>query len=287
MHAKRRRPRISLPKSWPRHVKSAVLHVISLAHFAIVRARGRAEGSGGSQDRFSAENERLNEEFALLREEMRIKDFRMTQIPPQNRPRYRPQERMSILELRAARGWSIKQTADIFLITQATVSSWMRRLDEKGPDSLLQLSEPVNKFPDFVRYLVRRLKTLCPAMEKVRIADTLCRAGLHLGATTVGRILKEEHRPSPDGEAQPSAQVVGANRPGHVWHVDLTTIHTSAGFWAAWLPFSLPQQWLPRSLFAASYAHHGIQGPAYVSSCSKSFGPHDRRGRDRTEIPYQ
>ncbi len=57
MHAKRRRPRISLPKSWPRHVKSAVLHVISLAHYAIVRARGRAEGSAGSQDRFSAENE--------------------------------------------------------------------------------------------------------------------------------------------------------------------------------------------------------------------------------------
>ncbi len=104
MHAKRRHPRISLPKSWPRHVKSAVLHVISLAHFAIVHARGRAEGSGGSQDRFWSENERLNEEYALLREEMRIKDFRMMQIPPQNRPRYRPQERMAILELRAARG---------------------------------------------------------------------------------------------------------------------------------------------------------------------------------------
>ncbi len=79
----------------------------------------------------------------------------------------------------------------------------MRRLDEKGPDALLQLSEPVNKFPDFIRYLVQRLKILCPAMGKVRIAETLCRAGLHLGATTVGRILKEEHRPSPGGEAQP------------------------------------------------------------------------------------
>ena len=243
MHAKRRRPRISLPKSWPRHVKSAVLHVISLAHYAIVRARGRAESSAGSQERFSAENERLSEECALLREEMRIKDLRMARIPPQKRPRYRPQERMAILELRAARGWSIKQTADIILITQATVSSWMRRIDEKGPDALLQLSEPVNKFPDFVRYLVQRLKTLCPSMGKVRIAETLCRAGLHLGPTTVGRILKEDHRLSPDGEAQPSSQVVAAKRPGHIWHVDLTIVPTSAGFWASWLPFSLPQQW--------------------------------------------
>ncbi len=66
MHAKRRRPRISFPKSWPHNVKSAVLHVISLAHYAIVRARGWAEGSGGSRERFSAENERLSEECALL-----------------------------------------------------------------------------------------------------------------------------------------------------------------------------------------------------------------------------
>jgi transposase InsO family protein len=38
-------------------------------------------------------------------------------------------------------------------------------------------------------------------------------------------------------------QVVAAKRPDHIWHVDLTTIPTSAGFWVSWLPFSLPQQW--------------------------------------------
>jgi hypothetical protein len=36
-----------------------------------------------------------------------------------------------------------------------------------------------------------RLKTLCPTLGKVKIAQILARAGLHLGATTVGRILKE------------------------------------------------------------------------------------------------
>ena len=107
----------------------------------------------------------------------------------------------------------------------------------------MQLSGPVNKFPDFVRYLVHRLKTLCPSMGKVRIAETLYRAGLHLGPTTVGRILKEEHRLSPDGEAASSSQAIVAKRPDHVWHVDLTTVPISAGFWASWLPFSLPQQW--------------------------------------------
>ena len=38
------RPRIPLPKNWPNHVKSAVLHTISLAHFSIVHARGMAAG---------------------------------------------------------------------------------------------------------------------------------------------------------------------------------------------------------------------------------------------------
>ncbi|MDA1053817.1 MAG: helix-turn-helix domain-containing protein [Planctomycetota bacterium] len=102
---------------------------------------------------------------------------------------------MAILELKAARGWSLRQTAEKFLVTPATIASWMNRLDEQD-DTLVQLREPVNKFPDLVRDAVRRLKTVCPTMGKVKIAEKLCRAGLHLGKTTVGRILKE--RPATD-----------------------------------------------------------------------------------------
>ena len=65
----------------------------------------------------------------------------------------------------------------------------MKRIDENGPDALLQLREPGNKFPDFVRYIVQRLKTLSPSMGKLKIAETLCRARPHLGITTVGRIV--------------------------------------------------------------------------------------------------
>ena len=118
----------------------------------------------------------------------------------------------------------------------------MKRIDEQGPDALLQLHEPANKFPDFVRYTVQRLKTLSPSMGKVKIAETLCRAGLHLGVTTVGRILKEDPQTAP-GDVAPSIRVVTAKRPNHVWHVDLTAVPTSLGFWAPWLPFALPQCW--------------------------------------------
>jgi len=153
-------PHIALPKGWQGCVKSAVVHVISLAHYAIVYARAWAADSINARVRLAAENDRLHEECALLREELHIKDVRIVQIAPQRRPHYGPCERMAILELRAARGWSLKQTADTFFLTSSTIASWIKRIDEKGPDALLQLREPVNKFPDFVRYIVQRLKTL-------------------------------------------------------------------------------------------------------------------------------
>ena len=166
----------------------------------------------------------------------------MAQIAPQRRPHYGPYERMAILKLRAARGWSLKQTADTFFLTSATVTSWIKRIDDQGTNALLQLRELINKFPDYVRYIVQRLETPSPGMGKVKIAETLCRAGLHLGVTTVGRILQEEPQSSP-GDAAPSSRVVTAKRPYHVWHVDPTAVSTSMGFWAPWLPFALPQRW--------------------------------------------
>ena len=63
----------------------------------------------------------------------------MGQISPHRRPHYPPTERMAILELRAARGWSLQQTADTFRLTAPTVASWMKRVDEEGPDALVQL----------------------------------------------------------------------------------------------------------------------------------------------------
>jgi len=193
--------------------------------------------------RLKAENDRLLQENASLREEMRIKDVRMAQISPHRQPHYPPTERMAILELRAARGWSLQQTADMFLLTAPTVASWMKRVDEEGPDALVQLREPVNKFPDFVRYAVQRLRTLCPSMGKVKIAQTLCRAGLHLEATTVGRIVKEPPPSMPQDSKPTASTVVTAKEPDHVWHVDLTAVPIGAGLWTSWLPFALPQSW--------------------------------------------
>jgi transcriptional regulator with XRE-family HTH domain len=97
----------------------------------------------------------------------------MSRIPAGQRPHYLPTERLAILELRAARGWSLAQTAAVFQVTTATVASWTNRLDEQGPAALLRMQQPVNKFPDFIRYIVQRLQTLCPRLGKVKIAQVL------------------------------------------------------------------------------------------------------------------
>ena len=74
------RPTIPLPKQWPSQVRSGVLHAISLAHFTLTFTRSWAANSFNARIRLKQDNDRLRQELALLREEMRIKDSRMLRI---------------------------------------------------------------------------------------------------------------------------------------------------------------------------------------------------------------
>ena len=109
-----------------------------------------------------------------------------------------------------------------------------------------QIPDPVNKVPEYVRTIVKKLKVLCPTLGKRKIADILAMAGLHLAATSVWRFIKEPPLPQkPDLMAigtQPTGRVVTSKYPNHVWHVDMTVIPTS-GFRAPWWPFCLAQVW--------------------------------------------
>jgi helix-turn-helix protein len=98
----------TLPRGWPRRIRSAAVHATSLAGFALTTALGR-----------------------------------MQHIEAQKRPHYPPTGRLAILELRAARNRSLAQAARIFLVTPATIASWTAHLDEEGPQALVRLPEPV------------------------------------------------------------------------------------------------------------------------------------------------
>jgi putative transposase len=234
---------LPLPRGWPRRIRSAVVQVISLAGASLAATRGWASDSMNASLRRRAEANRLQQEVRLLREEIRIKDVRMQHLDAQKRPHYPPTERLAILELRAVQSWSLAQTARAFLVTPLTIASWMARLDEGGPDALVRLPEPVNRFPEFVGYLVRRLKVLCPTMGRVRIARVLARAGLHLGPTTVRRMLRAPRPPAPSAVEETAPRIITARKPNDLWHVDLTTVPTALGFWTSWIPFALPQVW--------------------------------------------
>ena len=102
---------IRLPRQWREHVKSGILHAISLASVALTVARSRAT----SRKRLPAELEQAKTELALLREELSIKDGRWERSRSRRRPHYTPIQRMRILQLRAARGWRLERTARVFL----------------------------------------------------------------------------------------------------------------------------------------------------------------------------
>ena len=173
---------VPLPKRWPKVVRAGVLHAVALAQAALLLARGAVADRRDARMRLAAKLDAALEEIALIREELRIKDARPARLEPRRRPYYPPVERLAILALRAARGWSLAETARRFLVEPNTIASWMARLDEQGEDALVQTSTPVNRFPDFVAQIVKHLKTVCPAMGKKRIAQVLARAGLHLAS---------------------------------------------------------------------------------------------------------
>ena len=280
---------VPLPKSWPKHAKAATLHIISLTHFVLTHVRGFAVNSPIHRVRLAAERDRLDSEVALLREEIRIKDARMAALAPHRRPHYSPTERMAILELMAARGWSKAEAGRRFLVTDDTVASWSGRIEEDEPGALVNATVPVNKFPDFVAAMVAKLKTLFPMMGRRRIAGFLARAGLHIASSTVRRMLNRKpavEPPAPPASAEnpdqpPSSakpRTVIANYPNHVWGLDTTAVPTSAGFWTSWLPFSFAQSW-PFCWWVAVVVDHWSRrslGLAVFGSPTRSMGE-DRR----------
>ena len=67
----------SLPKAWPKNVRVAVLHVIALAHTAIVQARSIALNSSDARTRPAGDLQGALDEIAMLEEELRIKNGRI------------------------------------------------------------------------------------------------------------------------------------------------------------------------------------------------------------------
>jgi len=179
------RPAPPIPKGWTERLSLAFVHATALAHQALVASRGWCVNSPIARVRLAADNDILKSEVALLREELRIKDARAARLLPARRPHYTPEERLAILQLRAARGWSAAETARSMLLAPKTVADWAARLDQQGQEEFVRPKQPVNRFPDFVTALVQQLAALLPLMGRRQMADFLARAGPELSASTI------------------------------------------------------------------------------------------------------
>jgi transposase InsO family protein len=223
---------------------SALLHATALARLAVLGVVAGFD-DGPSRARQAARVARIESRVATLEEELRIKDARLARIPPARRPHHAPEERLAILQLRAATGWTVAETAARFGVTPATIASWMKRLDEEGPAALVRTARPINRFPAFVAELVRGLRRCLPAVGTRRIASMLARCGLHLARSTVQRLARTP-KPTPprrtEAQASGPGRHVTANRPNHVWHIDITQVPV-VGRWLPWSPSAVPSWW--------------------------------------------
>ena len=86
---------IPLPKKWPEHIKSAVIHAIALAATAFTAVSGSAATRRSKAARLQALLNKAKHEIALLREEIRLKDARFSRVNPHRRPHYRPKTWMT------------------------------------------------------------------------------------------------------------------------------------------------------------------------------------------------
>ncbi len=66
---------VSLPQGWTKHLKSAVLHSMSLAATAMTLARGQVSRSRSTRQRLAAELDHIKTEVALLKEELAVKEY--------------------------------------------------------------------------------------------------------------------------------------------------------------------------------------------------------------------
>ena len=235
-------PEIPLPKGWTDLTLQAILYVIALARIAILNAGNWPNDRECDGLLLRVENARLRAEVNMLQREIAIKDSRFARLDPKKRPHYLPTERLEILAIRTMRGLSTAQVAKRFQVTVQTIINWVRGVD--NGDKTVQMPERTNRYPDFVRYIVQQLKSLCPILGRYKIADILARAGLHLSASTV-KLIVDEPPMEPTGDADPasppSSPTVQAWYPNHVWSVDLTVVSSMDGLWVPWSPNALTQ----------------------------------------------
>ena len=122
---------ITIPENWSPMIRKAMLYVFAKAHHVILGNWSECENSKSWDRQCAGHFDRSNTEDSQKDDIFRIIQARLGRVSPSKRPRYTSCERMNILEIKAAKGWNNKRTAEVFLVDGETIASWLKQLDEE------------------------------------------------------------------------------------------------------------------------------------------------------------
>jgi len=170
-------------------------------------ARQRLASAGSPILRLLVQRDQEATEVDLLRREVEVFRAQRESLPPHRRPDFRPAQRLAILQLRRLRGWSIKRTAEHFVLHRNTIRAWVRAVEGKGRSSLLAGAVVWNRIDDAVRWAIHELRRLCPEPEfgTRSMARQVVRASIQISRSTVQRVLRE-----PKPALQPGQEAVSS-----------------------------------------------------------------------------
>ena len=202
-------------------------------------ARSRLVAAPSPVLRMIVQRDHVISELELLRRELEILRNQRAKLPPHRRPDYQPSERLAILQLRRLRGWSIRKTADHFVLHANTLQTWIKAVEGSGRMSLLKGVIVWNRIDDMVRWTAHELRRLCPEPEfgSRAIARHIIRAGAQISRSTVQRVLREPVPSRPKRKCSVALLAPENVEPYHllrplersrVWHMDLTELRI---FW--------------------------------------------------------
>ena len=189
----------------------------------IGRAHDRWRARAARRFSLRAEVDALHEALGMAQAEARLLRGRFARLNPHKRPDYLPHERLEILAHAQRYGHSVERTARTFLVSVQTILNWRQELGVDNP-RLVQAAPAMNRLPDLVADIARRLKRDWPAWGTRRIASILGRLGVKASRSTVQRILRRPGKPRPVRSAYAVRGPLVAKGPGHVALLDFTRV---------------------------------------------------------------
>jgi hypothetical protein len=173
--------------TWSRPVRQALDAIATTMSALLFLVRARAADHLSPLIRAFADRDAIFLDRELLRREVALLRARIESLAPQQRPHYRPEARLAILQLMRLRHWTVEHTADRLAVHANTVRHWLKEFNFSPEAPLFTGAAPFNKLSEAATWLVHEIRALCPEPEfgTRQIAARIVRAGVKLSRSSV------------------------------------------------------------------------------------------------------